>query len=301
MNGSTPISEAAGNTFSHNGVQYGDLNNEDSWTHRYYYSGNLPEEPFEYDSGWVPVEDLANTTCSELLCEPPCPIIIHEPEPDKEIVKDDYLIIKDDWDNTCTYYMPYPHNPYITSVNIDPIIGDQLTGLQQLIDPLICTGLQTVASNSTGINEVDYYWWLNQINSFEGHLWLASEYASDGNFTQSDNIINTIPNKWPLQAWQMADFNNYVHVYNVIKSDNFKSLSNASINTLQSIYSQHSGYASEWAANILNANGIKKPIRYYLPSTIRSRSKKESGSNSQNLRKFGVYPNPSTSKFGVCA
>jgi len=292
------IYEAAGNTFSQNTAENGNLFNPINLNHEYHYNPNVQEEiPVAFSNGWTIFEADENTICSEYICEPPCPIIDVDIDPGivngpitPASIKNQYLTIKELYDYLTSNHIPYPYNPITTEASISPSRIEKFSDLQQVMDPLITAGMQLNLADPLVFDNVDYYWWLNQLNSYEADLWLAFEYASSGNFNQSDLILNSITNKWNLDYNDVLDFNNITVIYNILKFENWAHLSENNINTVISIYNENLGYASDWAATILNANGIKNPIKYTLP-TISNRKENEMNFNNN---KFEIHPNPAT-------
>lgn len=305
QNGNDPVYRSAGNKFSYNGFQYGDFFNEQGAQTIYWYEDGAPnEEPLDYFLIQPKVTEEVGD-CATELCEPPCPIIIHEPLPDKEIVKDDYLIIKDDYDefvNTHLGPTGIPSNPYnpftdngdTTGVSSDGYINAIGSGYQELMDGYIQQALQIIASDSTQIDFEDYLWWISQIGSYEGDIWLAQEYASSGDWNIANSVLSTLPSKYNLIGEAQQDYNNIVTIFSILQSGNIESYESQ----LTSIAQIEYGYAPVWANSVLNSISSNLPVKYYLPTT-RVERRSSNDHVAESISNIKVYPNPTTGTINI--
>jgi len=294
--------EATGNSFSNSTSETENLFNFHSLDHQYYYNPINPEEiPVNFDPSWTLINSNPNSACSECLCEPPCNIIVIDPDfpggtggnSASLSVLDNFNDLKNLWNQIANNNIPYPNNLYDIESSFSNSDIEKFSAIQQLMHPLITIGLQENFSDEAVFNHNNFYWWLSQINTYEGDIMLALEYASDKNFNQCEILLNTIVDKWDLDYSDTQDFLSIVDIYNIIKYDGWSNLSQNNIDNLMEIYNLNFGYSSEWASMILNANGIKNPISYNLP--IRSDRKLTDNLGAEN--RFDIHPNPATSFF----
>jgi len=303
-----PVYKSSGNKFSYNGYLYGDFFNEGGVQTLYWYEEGAPnEEPLDFYK-IIPSVTEHTGDCVTIVCEPPCPPIHQEPEPDISGLKTQFIEVENEYlDFIENHFGPegipsVPHNPFSDSPiellpHLSPLVAAMGAYYQTQMDDYTQEALQIIASNPSGIDFHAYVWWISKIGSYEGDLWLAREYAAIGNWAVANNLLNEILVKYNLVGEALQDFNNLRTIFSILQAESYNSngiISNVS--QLRGIAHLNYGYAPAWANNILNSVEYNLPIHYYIPSlkTENRAIQQNTKISDDTLTDFKIYPNPAS-------
>ena len=145
-------------------------------------------------------------------------------------------------------------------------------------------------------------------NTLEAFYDIVSIYNYQNEFTQANNILNSIPTLFVLDSMQLARYQDYCTFFNQLHGLRIDTISVFNIDSVrkvlfENIVSNEHGAPSVFARNLLlydNKIAYEEPI--YLPESGLKSAKKEkhtSQKGSASNSPFKIHPNPATDKIVI--
>jgi hypothetical protein len=154
--------------------------------------------------------------------------------------------------------------------------------------------------NDAAVHTTDYLWWIDQINSPSGDVWLAGELAAGGDWISANAVLGNIISEYGLIGSQADDITYIQGIYNLISQSDLYNLSVHQLNQLKVIAAMNHGDAPVMANSILNIYGEALPVRYSLEEV--GQPKPRIANNQQTAAttyQVSIYPNPARNEITI--
>ena len=272
--------DAAGNRFSYTGT---DFINSGAGDIEYFYDPfSTNQEPLTTIGNFTTTEADPND-CPTDYCEPPCKY-----EYELNAIKTEYYDRKGDYLAAKADYVSNPTEGKLLEMAAHRRAMDEaayMVVIHQLYD--------TVAYHRDTLMT-----WIGNMNSVPAELWLADLHLAAGDAATALQLLDNIPNNYPLSTGETADVQLYRDIANILSGQPVYGLDGATLASVGS-YDQSGGNAGGWAQNILTLYGAHYPPRYILSSGIGERSSEDRAKEIDNIENTGehltVRPNPANS------